>query len=1407
MTARLTAGSPKQLGATCDGTGVNFAVFSAHATAIDICLFDSSGTREIRKVRLPERSGDIYHGHLEGVKAGQLYGLRAHGDYDPGRGHRFNPNKLLVDPYATRLTHGFALHPAVFGYEAGQQATDLSFSTLDSAPFMPKAIVEAAFDTQASARPNVPWDKTIIYELPVRGFTLQHPDVPEELRGTFSGLAHPSVIAHFTELGVTTLELMPSMAWVDERHLGPLGLSNVWGYNPVALMVPDARLAPGGWQEIRDCVAAYHAAGIEIILDVVLNHTGEGDELGPTLSFRGLDNASYYRLNPDNRRTYINDAGTGNVLALDHPAVLRLAMDALRLWARRTGIDGFRFDLAATLGRRADGFDPHAPLLSAIAQDPELAPLKMIAEPWDIGPGGYQIGRFDADWAEWNDQARDTMRRFWRGDTGMLGALATRFCGSQDLFGSKNRPSRSINFITAHDGFTLADLVSHAEKHNEANGEHNKDGTDANFSWNHGVEGDSTNLVTTAARLRDQRNLLATLLLARGTPMLSAGSDFGHTQQGNNNAYAQDIALDWARADQSLMAFTARATTLRKAHPALRNDRFLTGKPVDGSLLPDVEWRNADGTPMHDQDWNNAARRTLIAALYVPATQESASERMFVVVHAGDHAFDLTLPEPRDGMDWSVLLDSSQAALPDETAHLAAYQPLAVPARCVVVLAESESANALMRQPTDSLLDRLSKEAGIAPDWWDIGGGHHLVPRETKLAILKALGLEAETAAQARASLTRLCDETYRRILPMSAVLSENGPLTLTLSGPGINMPLQFVAQDEEGILRSTTINPEDGESDTIITPDDKSVHRRIVQLAQLPRGRHRIWVGGHEEQSCALAVVPDQCFMPDGMARWEFHFGIAAHLYALRRKDDQGIGDFTSLAELGEAAAAKGAALIGLNPLHALFPNDRERASPYHPCDRRWLDPIWLDIRALPQFTGMTKHDSVSELAHVTLNSQRYVDYPAVWSFKKAILEEAFEAFALYHRTQAGDALALDYLDFIKNGGETLASFAHFKALAEKFGTTQWQSWPDIFQHPDGLNETNLPDGHHKRWHFSAFLQWLCERQLADAATRAKAAGLKTGLYRDLAIGAAPDGAEAWASGEAQMQGLSIGAPPDPFNAQGQVWHLPPPNPLVWKRLGYTPFASLLRSNMRHAGALRIDHVLGLARLFCVPDGMSAAQGAYLAYPLHDLLGHLALESMQARCLVVGEDLGTVPEHLGEKLHQAKVLSCRVMWFEQEDGNFRRSSSYPVQCASSISTHDLPTFAGWWTGADIEERHSLGLLDDNAAGDAKSLRAAERASLLEALRKEGIFHGERSDDSAPDIDLSAAVHTFLSRTPSLLALVQVDDLAGETEACNLPGTDRERPNWRRRLKQDMPDLFTSPLAEAILASFANRRA
>ncbi len=644
---RITAGSPTRLGAWAEADGVNFALFSANAEAVELCLFTADGERETARLILPECSGGIWHGHVAGLGAGAVYGYRVHGKYAPAGGHRFNPNKLLLDPYARAFKGAFRWGPEVHGYvyESGDTS---SFDSRNSAGHVPKCVVVAEDAPLEGARPRVRWPETVAYEAHVRGLTMQHAEVPEALRGRFGGVVKPAVIEHMRALGVTSVELLPVQHFIDDLFLIERGLSNYWGYNTIGFFAPHPRYAgEDAIGEFRAMARALHAAGIELILDVVYNHTAEGDERGPTLCFRGIDNASYYRLEADPSR-YVNYAGTGNMLNASHAFVIRLIMDSLRYWAATMGADGFRFDLAPVLAREDAGFDSGAGFLDCCAQDPVLARCKLIAEPWDIGPGGYQLGGFPPGWAEWNDRFRDTVRRFWRGDAGMVAEMATRLAGSSDRFGAKGRsPWASVNFITAHDGMTLADLVSYSAKHNLANREDNRDGNGDDCSFNYGHEGGTGDAVVNALRLRQMRNFLATLFLAQGTPMLLAGDEFGRTQLGNNNAYCQDNTLSWvdwglAGTNADLMAFAARVAGLRRRYAVLRQTQFLTGA--------DAVWLHYAGREMSGADWQDGELRCLGMLL------SGEAERVMLVLNAGSDEVRFALPA---GQAWRAVLDTT----------------------------------------------------------------------------------------------------------------------------------------------------------------------------------------------------------------------------------------------------------------------------------------------------------------------------------------------------------------------------------------------------------------------------------------------------------------------------------------------------------------------------------------------------------------------------------------------------------------------------------------------------------------------------------------------------------------------------------------------------------------------------
>jgi len=666
-------GAPYPLGATWDGQGVNFAIYSRHADKVELCLFDESGKRELQRIPLRERTDFVWHGYLPHMRPGQLYGYRVYGPYKPEEGHRFNPHKLLLDPYARSIVGNIKWADANFGYTIGHKKEDLSLDKRDSASHMPRCqVIDDTFNWGGDRHPNVNFNERVIYEMHVGGYTKRHPDVPAHLQGKFGGLTTPQVIDHLKSLGVTTIELLPVQSFVDDRPLVTRNLVNYWGYNTLGFFAPDARFGAGNAvNDFKAMVKTLHAAGLEVIMDVVYNHTGEGNEKGPTLSLRGIDNCAYYRLGEDKRFT-ADFTGCGNSLDMRNPRVLQLVVDSLRYWVTEMHVDGFRFDLASTLARDSPSFDPMSPFFAVLQQDPVLAPRLLIAEPWDLGDTGYQVGGFPPGWLEWNDQYRDTMRAYWKGDGGLIGDFASRLTGSHDLFGNNDRgPIASVNFITAHDGFTLNDLVSYNEKHNEANGEENRDGNDNNVSWNCGAEGPTDDAEINALRERQKRNFLATLLVSQGVPMITAGDEVGRTQQGNNNAYCQDNDINWHDwywddARWALLNFTKKMIRMRQEHPIFRRRDFFLGVPVGESGRKDVAWLKPDGHEMTPEEWGKEFARSLGMWLYGEHLPENDwrgrplhDDSFLVLFNAHHDTVEFTLPPLPEGWGWRTDVDTS----------------------------------------------------------------------------------------------------------------------------------------------------------------------------------------------------------------------------------------------------------------------------------------------------------------------------------------------------------------------------------------------------------------------------------------------------------------------------------------------------------------------------------------------------------------------------------------------------------------------------------------------------------------------------------------------------------------------------------------------------------------------------
>jgi glycogen operon protein len=675
---RTRPGRPYPLGATWDGGGVNFALFSEHATAVALCFYaERDPGKEIRQIRIEQRTDQVWHVYVPGIRPGTLYAFRVNGPYEPRQGHRFNPAKALLDPYAKAIAGSLQWNDAFFGYRTGDPAGDVQPDDRDSAPYLPKCVVvDPTFDWEGDRPPLTRWSRTVIYEVHVKGFTRLHPEVPPELRGTYAGLAAPAAVRHLTELGVTAVELLPVHHSVTEKYQADRGLANYWGYNSIGFFCPDSRYSAGGHlgqqvDEFKQMVKTLHRAGIEVILDVVYNHTAEGNHLGPTLSFRGIDNEAYYRLSPEDQRYHVDYTGTGNTLNMRHPRTIQLMMDSLRYWVLDMHVDGFRFDLAAALARELHDVDRLSAFFDVIHQDPVISQVKLIAEPWDLGEGGYQVGNFPVGWAEWNGKYRDTIRRYWKGDAGQVAELAYRLTGSSDLYEmGGRRPYASVNFVTAHDGFTLADLVSYEAKHNLANGEDNRDGSDDNRSWNCGVEGPTRDPKIVALRERQMRNFLATLFLSQGIPMLLAGDEIGRTQRGNNNAYCQDNELSWlawppTETGRRLIDFTRRLIRLKHENPVFHRRTFFQGRRIQGSAVKDLAWLRPDGHEMTEEEWPDNQSRCLGLRLAGDAIEEVddmgepiVGDTFLILLNADHEPVPFVLPAHEARVLWEPVLDT-----------------------------------------------------------------------------------------------------------------------------------------------------------------------------------------------------------------------------------------------------------------------------------------------------------------------------------------------------------------------------------------------------------------------------------------------------------------------------------------------------------------------------------------------------------------------------------------------------------------------------------------------------------------------------------------------------------------------------------------------------------------------------
>ncbi len=1267
---KIEKGRPAPLGSSLSAGGINFALFSANATKVTLCLFSDDGQTETGRIDLPARTGDVWHGFVDGLPAGQLYGYRVDGPYAPHDGHRFNANKLLIDPYARDLYGDFVQHDALYGYVAGHADKDLSFDTRDSAPYVPKCVVgPLTLDWKNTTRPDTDPADSIIYEAHIKGLTKRHPDVAPAARGNLSGLSDSVTIAHLKTLGITAIELLPVQSFFSEPRLTEMGLTNYWGYNPVnyfAMHKP--YFGPNGAQSWADAVDALHEAGIEVILDVVYNHTAESWEHGPTLSYRGIDNASYYQLQDDGR-FYVNHTGCGNTLDMSRSEVRALTLESLRYWAQSMKVDGFRFDLGPVLGRNPHDFERDAPLFKAIADDPVLSKVKMIAEPWDIGPGGYQLGNFPAGWSEWSDRYRDSVRGFWKGEPHAHQNLAGKLLGSAKTFDHSGRaPQAAINFIAAHDGFTLRDTVSYNHKHNHANGENNRDGHGHNLSDNMGVEGPTDDAFIKAVRLKRSKNMLATLMLSQGVPMLLAGDEFGHSMQGNNNAYCQDNEitwLDWAGADKNLQAFTRELIALRKSKPHFRQTDFLHGETICDLPVQNADWLRADGAQMHPGDWENPDFKCF-ALLLSPAGDDTIA---IVLNRGGD------IRAPWIDADWTRNITTAEHQAGD-----------IIPADSVTVF--THKGPYIRPDIYHGAINAAAETFGIVDSFRDISGQVHTADTHTKRKLLKAMGVN---------------------------------PFNLTAPGTA------EISGDKPNVFGAKVLEKTGG-----------------------------VW-------------------------------GVTAALYGLRSERNGGVGDFEDLAQLAEIMAAKGADFIGINPVHALFPSAGHLYAPYSPSSREFLNVMHIAPDKISKLSGEIKHNNNS------LNDLDKVDYSAVYAAKMKSFDLAFKKFSALPKTHERRRA---FESFKKSRGKALLDHALFDALFETLPRAQqtydgYQNFGKEFSNPDTPACRKFLKDNTARIEFYSWLQWIAFDQLSEAQRRAEAAGMSIGLYLDFAVGVVPGGSDAWRRPKAFARGVSLGAPGDMANPDGQKWDLLPFNPHHLVQTDFEDYRAALTANLSLCGALRIDHILGLLRSFWIPQPGGA--GAYVRYPFEDLVTMIAQESARHNCVIFGEDLGTVPDGFRDKMTARALMGCSVQLIEKDArGNMIPARQARRLAMHGFSNHDFPTVTGWWQGEDFKWRRALSIgADDDVLTREEATRARDKADLAAQCRLSGV-----PDAMTPD--LMAALQAWLARAPSLAFAVQLDDLMLEAQQPNVPGTTDSQPNWRGKSAMTLSQIANDPAIATI---------
>lgn len=1453
-------GKPYPLGAIWDGSGVNFALYSKNAKSVMLCFFDED-YKESLCIPIRNRTHYIWHCYVEGIRPGQLYGYRIDGPYDPENGLRFNPAKVLLDPYALAIGRDLIWSEEHFGYKY-----PYNFKERDNRNNAHKAILGAVIDPAFSwgndKQLEIPWKDTIIYEVHVKGFTKLNPFVPEELRGTYLAFTTEEVIKYLKDLGITAIEFLPVQHSITEYYLYKQNKVNYWGYNPIAFFAPNPRYAydksvMGVINEFKTMVKVLHQAGIEVILDVVYNHTAEGDHTGPTLSFRGIDNLSYYRVYEERKDLYLDFTGCGNTLNHKNHQVLQLIMDSLRYWITEMHVDGFRFDLASALARELYEVDRLTSFFAIIQQDPIISKVKLIAEPWDLGKDGYQVGNFPPGWSEWNGMYRDTIRKVVNEFERNLSDFATRISGSSDLYKKDDRKTySSINFITCHDGFTLRDLVSYEKKHNEENGLNNIDGSDINFSKNYGVEGDTDNFKIKLLRLKKQKLFLTTLFISQGVPMLLAGDELNRTQKGNNNAFCQDNEISyliWEEDEysQELLLITKFLIQLRKKNEVFRRKEFFEGEEKRVMEVKDIYWLNKDGKEMSEEDW----KKELILGILLPSefgerfdfyttlegdtfliifnfTSEQVhfrvpdiiSTRWKIIFNSNKNLFVSINPmddiEKIDRIlqksviynnyknkhygelfeDIQIFMSDGMFYMPEEMIKVEGYSVL-------ILKADKNWKEAhVKRNYRLKILDLLMDNLGIFKKFYDLMGREYNLMVSEILMILRAMHFPVKDL-----SSLEVVYENYKNDLWFYGdqttyifYKEEEIELELTLPETIKNFKIQIFNENNQIKFENEVENYKVLETHLINFSKFKKLKmiKTIIKInLELDLGYYDVYIlhNGEVYSKRKMMIIPKTAY-----SNSKIYTGVWIQLYALNSKTNLGIGDFGDLKKLAFILKKYGYNIIGLSPLHYLSLNDPDNISPYYPASRLMIHPIYIDILSLKEFRKSThaikKWKELIPLIEKE-KENKYINYKIIYQIKKNILYEIYKDYI-----QNQDSELKNEYENYKKDNEILFYHAIFEAAKEIFGKMRIPK--ELFKSHSNMQQQFIKE-YQEKIDFYGFIFYLVEKQFIDLINELKHNDIY--LYLDLAVGCDPEQIESIYFDNfypnIYSKNARAGAPPDQFSPSGQDWGITVFNPYLLKKFNYQPYITLLRRNCFKNVLLRIDHIMWLYRLFWIVKEGEKRTATYIKYPDKDLFGILSLESQINENIIIGEDLGTVPEELRNILKEKSILSWKVFYFERIGEDFLDPKNYPIYSVATINTHDLPTLAGYWTGKDIEEKLKLKIYNEEEAKNQYELRNKERRKIIELLNLKGYFNEKEpiTEDSIYDSEIAYYFYKLLSESPSKIVLASIYDMLGESDQPNMPGTTTQYPNWSLRLSVPIEEIENHPYFVSITNALSDR--